>query len=321
MHKRSRPVTPIPAPRPDTQDPGLGTVIGRANEARLLNRDGSFNARRQGLPYFSSLSAYHVLLTMSWPRFFLVVVGSFLGGNALFAIAFMACGADALTGPPEASVLSWFGKAFFFSVHTLATIGYGNIAPASLSANLVVTVEALAGLLGFALWTGLLFARFARPAAAIIFSRAAVVAPYRDTSTAFMFRIVNGRSNQLVELEATVLFSYIDGGIRRYAPLALERSSVVFFPLSWTIVHPIDDKSPFHGRSAAELEACDVEIMILVTGTDETFSQTVHARSSYKPSEIVFDHRFVNVYNPVDAAGIPSIDVRRLHDVERVTAG
>ncbi len=316
MHRNRLRTSAAQSP-PDPQDPGLGTVASeRANEARLLNRDGSFNPRRQGLPYFSSLSAYHYLLTMSWPKFLLSVVGSFVGGNALFALAFMACGADALSGPRGDNGAAFFAKSFFFSVHTLATIGYGNIVPVTLASNLVVTVEALAGLLGFALWTGVLFARFARPLAAIIFSNVAVVSPYRETSTAFMFRIVNGRSNQLVELQATVLFSHIVDGIRRYVPLALERASVVFFPLSWTLVHPIDEQSPFFDQTQVDLEGCDAEIMILITGTDETFSQSVHARSSYKPSEIVFGHRFTNIYNPVDANGIPSIDVRRLHEVE-----
>ncbi|HEY5062638.1 MAG TPA: hypothetical protein VII52_13950, partial [Gemmatimonadaceae bacterium] len=142
-----------------------------------------------------------------------------------------------------------------------------------------------------------------------------VITPYRG-KTAFMFRISNGRSSQLVELEAKVQFSRIDGSLRKYDQVSLERSRVTFFPLSWTIVHPIDEKSPLFGMTSEALIASEAEFLILLAGTDETFSQTVHARSSYKPHEIRFGHRFVNIYNPIGADGIVSIDVRKLSDTE-----
>lgn len=302
--------------RPEPQDLGLGSVIGRANERRLLNRDGSFNQRRRGLSFFKSLSAYHFLLTISWPRFLCAVALSYVAANASFAGIYMLCGPAALTGPLPDGTTSVFLRDFFFSVHTLATIGYGNIAPASLSADIVVSVESLIGLLGLALWTGLLFSRFSRPMAAVIFSDSAVIAPYRDQS-AFMFRVVNGRSNQLVELKATVLFSRILNGVRKYDSLALERSGVVFFPLSWTVVHPIDEKSPLFGYNKDDMDRSEAEVLIMISGTDETFAQTVHARSSYKPSEVRFGYKFANIYEPLED-GIPSIDVRRLSEVERV---
>ena len=148
-----------------------------------------------------------------------------------------------------------------------------------------------------------------------MFSDRAVVSPYRGL-TAFMFRITNARSNQLVELEAKVLFSYIEGSSRRYNQLTLERTRVVFFPLSWTIVHPIDEKSPMFGMTHDDLVRRDAEFLILLAGMDETFSQTVHARSSYKAAEVVYGHRFVNIYNPMDDQGVVSIDVRKLSNTE-----
>jgi inward rectifier potassium channel len=303
--------------RAEPQDLGFGTVIGRANEKRLLNRDGTFNQRRRGLPFFKSLSAYHSLLTISWTKFLALVAVSYIAANALFASVFMLCGVDALSGPVPSGTRSVFLRDFFFSIHTLATIGYGNIAPVSLSADVVVAVESLIGLLGLALWTGLLFARFSRPMAALIFSGRAVIAPYRS-QTALMFRVVNGRSNQMVELKATLLFSRLVNGVRKYDNLTLERSGVVFFPLSWTVVHPIDDRSPLFGCSRQDLEATDAEILILITGTDETFSQTVHARTSYKPDEILFGKKFASIYEPLQD-GIASIDVRRLSEVENAS--
>jgi inward rectifier potassium channel len=299
----------------EPKDLGFGSIVGGVNEKRLLNRDGTFNSRREGLPFLTSLSLYHRFLTISWGRFFLLTFVGYIGANALFALAYLACGADSLTGISPSTVGGGFWRAFFFSVETLATIGYGEVTPNGMAPHFVMTLESIVGLLAFALGTGLLFARFSRPTAAVVFSSRAVVAPYRGV-TAFMFRITNARTNQLVELEAKVLLSYIDGSARKYYQLTLERTRVVFFPLSWTIVHPIDEKSPMRGMSHDELTAREAEFMILLTGVDETFSQLVHARSSYKPEEVHYGHRFANIYNPIGESGTVSIDVRRLSDTE-----
>jgi inward rectifier potassium channel len=299
----------------ELKDLGFGSIVGGVNEKRLLNRDGTFNPRRNGLPLLSSLSFYHYFLTISWPRFFALVIGAHLAANTVFALAYLACGPNALVGAGAAGMGGAFWRAFFFSVETLATIGYGEVAPSGMAAHVVMTVESFVGLLSFALGTGILFARFARPTAAVLFSEGAIVAPYRGLS-AFMFRITNGRSNQLVELEAKVLFSYIEGSSRKYNQLTLERTRVVFFPLSWTIVHPIDERSPLFGLTHADLIAKDAEFLILLAGVDETFSQIVHARSSYKAGEIQFGRRFVNIYNPIDDDGVVSIDVRKLSETE-----
>jgi inward rectifier potassium channel len=307
---------PTPTSNPqEFKDLGFGSVVGGANEKRLLNRDGSFNPRREGMPFLTRLYPYHLLLTISWPGFFSVVVTGYLLTNVVFALAYLACGSASLGGLPPAMFGGSFGRAFFLSVETIGTIGYGNIYPTGVAANLIVMVESLTGLLGLALGTGILFARFSRPTAAIVFSSRAVVAPYHG-KTGFMFRLTNARANQLIELEAKVLFSIMDGSSRQYDQLTLERTRVVFFPLSWTIVHPIDEKSPMWGLTADELASRDAEFLVLLSGIDETFSQEVHARTSYKPQEIVFGHHFVNIYNPVRADGTVSINVRRLGDTE-----
>ena len=307
---------------PPLQDLGFGTVVGREHERRLLNRDGSFNVRRHGLSWVARLSVYHTLITMSWPRFLALVLAYYVGANVLFALLYLACGPGALVGHAAETMGGRFAQAFFFSVHTFATIGYGNVSPSGLPANLLVTVEALLGLVGFAIATGVLFARFSRPIARVLFSERAVIAPYNGF-TAFMFRITNARTNELFGLQATVLFSRIDGPsnarLRRYSQLTLERSSVVFFPLSWTIVHPIDEKSPLWGLTYEELERQEAEFLIVLSATDETFAQTVHARSSYKPAEIVWGAKFVSLYKPIAPDGTVSIDVSRLSEVERVS--
>jgi len=308
----------------EPKDLGFGSVVGGAREKRLLNRNGTFNVERRGLSFLQSWSIYHTALSTTWTRFLGVFAAVYLVLNALFATGYLLCGADELSGAPATDAVGHYAKAFFFSVHTLATIGYGNVSPVGMAANLLVTLESLTGLLGFALATGLVFARFSRPAGKFVFSNRAVVAPYRSAS-AFMFRVTNGRSNQMFELEAKVLFSRLvssgAGTVRRYDQLELERSRVVFFPLSWTIVHPITEKSPLFGLTQEDLQTREAEFLVLLSGIDETFSQTVHARTSFKPEEVVYGARFKSIYNPMTSEGVQSIDVTRLDDIELAPLG
>jgi inward rectifier potassium channel len=310
-----------PAPQPDINaDLGFGSVVARESRRRLLNRDGTFNVRREGLPLAQSLNFYHYVLTISWPRFLSYLIGIYLVTNVLFAVGYMGCGEDALTGFTIENIPHRFATAFFFSVQTLATIGYGGISPGNIAANLLVTVESLAGLLAFSLIAGIVFARFSRPVAQILFSKNAVIAPYRG-GTAFMFRIVNQRSSQIVELEGKVLISRRkkDGlaSDREFLQLDLERDRVTFFPLSWTIVHPIDTKSPLYGKTQADIAEAEGEFLVLLNGFDETFSQTVHTRSSYRADEVVWGARFTSILNIPKDDGVISVDVRKLHDFER----
>ena len=311
---------PVPPPDDPNLDLGFGSIVARESRKRLLNRDGTFNVRREGLGYWEALSAYHYFLTISWPRFLGYVAGTYVVTNALFAAAFVACGRGALTGFANEAATERFWRAFFFSVHTLATIGYGNIVPVTMAANALVAFESLVGLLWFAIIAGIMFARFARPRAEIAFSKVAVIAPYRD-KTALMFRIVNKKRNEIVEMEAKVLLALRKRGgsvtDRDFLPLKLERERVVFFPLAWTIVHPIDEKSPLNGCSLDDLRARDAELLILLNGFDETFSQTVHTRSSYKVGEVIVGAKFRDMFNPPDPDGTISVDIRKLDDFDR----
>ena len=309
-----RPSRPQPA-LDEPKDLGFGSIVGGAHEKRLLNRDGSFTSRRLGFPALSYLNGYHALLTVTWPHFLGLVSAGFLALNALFAWAYLFCGLGSLGGQSELSMGGHWQRAFFFSVETFATIGYGHVFPLGSAANIVVTIESLVSLFFVALMTGIMFARFSRPTAELLFSDVAVVAPYQGV-TGFMFRITNARSNQLMELEAKVLFSRLDGRGRRYDQLKLERTRVVFFPLSWTIVHPITEDSPLWGCTHDDLIEQDAEFLILLSGIDETFAQVVHARSSYKPDEIVFGRKFANIYNPVLDDGTITIDVSRLSETD-----
>jgi inward rectifier potassium channel len=307
------------ADRPEDldRDLGLGSRLAQTHQ-RFLKRDGSFNVVRKGLSAFRSLSVYHTLLTISWTRYFLSIVAAYFTTNFVFASLYWLCGPTALHGAEAESSGERFVEGFFFSVQTLATIGYGRISPVGLTANLLVTVEALVGLLGFALATGILFARVARPTARIVFSDRAVVAPYRGV-TGLMFRIANERKSQLIEVEATVSLGMWDPHTRQrqFHELALERRRVVFFPLHWVIVHPIDQKSPLWGLTPEELAKSEAEVFVLLTAVDETFSDTVHARSSYQYDEVVWGAKFSDMFLKT-GDGRLGIDLRRIHDIERV---
>ncbi len=302
------------------RDLGFGARVADHSSRRLLNQDGSFNTIRRGLGLTGYLNLYHRLLTMSWPAFVVFLAVAYLLANGLFAIGYLMCGPDGLAGSAGPSSREQFLQAFFFSVHTLATVGYGNVVPVNFPANILVTLETMLGLFGLALATGLVFARFSRPTAKIVFSHHAVVAPYRGIS-AFEFRIANQRKNEIVDLEARVMMSRMENEdgrvVRRFYPLELERGKVSFFTLTWTIVHPINEESPFFGMTEEDCRSADVEVLVLLTGIDETFSQMVHARSSYKPQEVIWHAKFEDIYQYLPDQGPISIDVSRIHNVVR----
>jgi inward rectifier potassium channel len=310
------------APRvEDKNDLGFGAVVSADSKQRLLNKDGTFNVRRRGLRWFESHSPYHLALNASWPKFLVSVIAIYTALNIVFAAAFFICGDGALIGAASRDLGGTMWRAFFFSVETFATIGYGDITPVGFPAHAVMFVESLTALMSQALITGLLFARFSRPTAAIRFSSSMVVAPYKG-GRGLMLRMANMRDNQVIDLKARVNCSWLESGVagigRKFQLLELERSEVMLFPLSWTLVHPITEESPLWGLTAEDLRKSEFEFLVLVSGLDETFSQQVHARSSYKPAEIVWGAKFRNIFNPPDVNGILSIDIHRIDQSDPV---
>ncbi len=299
----------------EKRDLGFGSVVTRGSRQRLLNQDGTFNVRRTGLSLFTSLNLYHTLLAMSWRMFLFLVLVLYFVSNILFGAMYAFNGAGAIVDTSSEPMTNIFVRGFFFSVQTFATIGYGTIHPSGIFPNLLVTIESYYSLLANALITGLVFARFARPTAKVIFSEVAVVAPYRGI-TGLMVRLVNGRSNQLIEVRATMIYARFveEHGktVRRFDALELERDKVSFLPLAWTIVHPITPDSPLYGITREEVTRTDAEIIVLLNATDETFAAVVHTRSSYKPEEVRVGHKFVSIYNEVDEGEPISIDTRKL---------
>ena len=257
---------------------------------------------------------YHSLLTTTWARFFGLVLVTYLGANLVFAMGYLGIG----DGIEEARPGN-FSDAFFFSVQTMATIGYGKMAPRGLSANLLVTLEALIGLLGLALVTGLVFAKFSRATARVIFSRNLVITLF-DGVPSLLVRLANERGNQIAEAQAHLVLLRTERTpegeeVRRVHDLRLRRSQSAFFAFTWMIVHPITPDSPLFGETAESLRAKDVDLVASMTGLDETLSQSVHARHAWTPEQILWDHHFADVLVSLPD-GRRAIDYRRFHDVE-----
>jgi len=261
------------------------------------------------------------MITIPWIQFHIIVLLAYLLLNMVFAGLYLLAGIEHLQGADLSTPVQEFLSAFFFSVHTFTTVGYGTIAPKGLGVNIIAAVEAITGLMSLALATGLLFGRFSKPSANISFSSNAIIAPYQG-GTSFQFRIVNRRKVNLLEMEAKVLLMVVDKSgatpIRKYTQLALERPSVYFFPLPWTIVHPIDKTSPLYEKSLEDLAKVHAEILILVKGFDESFGQTVHVRYSYTFDEIIWGAKFIPAFS-IDANGAVVLHLDDINKMERVT--
>ncbi len=257
--------------------------------------------------------AYHWLLATSWPRFIGLLVVGYAIANLVFAIGY-TLEPGAIANAHQGS----FGDIFFFSVHTLATIGYGNMYPQTLYANVLVALEATVGVLALPLVTGLVFAKFARPTARVLFSDRAILGT-RDGQLSFFLRMANGRRNQIVEAHARLSVvrretTQEGEAIRRIYDLPLVRSETGVFVFTWIITHPITPSSPLFGATPSSLDADQAEFVVSIVGIDETTSQTIHARWSYLPEEVVWGGRFVDVLTDLDD-GRRQIDYARFHDV------
>ncbi len=300
-------------------DFGLGEKA-TSGHYRVLNKDGSFNIKKDNVPLLEKINFFHTLVSMSWPRFLGLILSTYFCVNLLFASIYMIIGVENLTGIYGVTPFEQFTEAFFFSAQTITTLGYGQVAPTGILANIVAATESMMGLLGFALATGMVYGRFSKPAAKLKYSDYAVMAPYKDIN-GFMFRVVNPHGNQLLEVEASVSLSILreNSELRNFYPLDLERSKVVFLPAVWTIVHPITKESPFQELSVEDLFRRDLEIIVVIKAFDETFSQSVYSRSSYKFNDIKWGEKFKYLMShengrvSVDVSGISSTEKAELN--------
>jgi inward rectifier potassium channel len=287
----------------------------------LIKQDGSINVKRRGLPFFRTSDNYHTLITMSWTNFWLLVLSGYAILNIIFALIYMQIGVQNLDGAEGHTSFQHFWDAFFFSAQTISTVGYGHISPKGMAANSVAALESMMGLLAFALATGLLYGRFSRPSAKIVYSSNLLVAPYLETCQGLMFRLANFRRNTLIDLEIEIIFSYneeVNGKpLRRFFPLELERKRVSILTLNWTVVHPLDEKSPLKDMTREELKATEASFAILLKAFDDTFSQTVHSRTSYQYEDMIWGAKFKPAFDR-DEDGRIVLDLGRISEYNPV---
>lgn len=299
---------------------GFGSKTS-TQRTRLINKDGSFNIDRIEISRWSSTSTYHALTRMPWYEFTAIVFLYFIVINLIFACLYYAVGVEGLNGIDATTEFDKFLEAFFFSTQTFSTVGFGRLSPATHGTSTIAAIESLVGLLGFALATGLLYGRFARPVARMLFSRNAIIAPFKE-GNAFQFRLANKmRNSQITDMSCrvTVAKFEVENGtkIRRFRPLDLEVPNIVFFPMTWTINHPIDENSPLYGMTEADMKEADVEFLVSLNGFDDTFSQNVSSRHSYTYEELVYGAKWISVFNQ-NEKGQTSQDLRKISDYEKV---
>lgn len=304
---------PFSSPTKTDDDLGFGSKID-ATQGRLIKQDGSFNVERTGI---KAWTPYQDLVEMSWTKFLCLIVLIYVLINAVFAALFVMIGIESILGVHDGhGLFGNFLHAFFFSIQTFTTVGYGAMHPSGIAANIVASMDAMVGLMAFALFTGLLFARFSSPKASIAFSEKAIISPYESGLDSLQVRIVNCRDNKIIDLNARMTMAWHEkvAGVskRHFANLELERSTVFLFPLNWTLVHPITKDSPLYGKTARDFEKMQVEILVLVKGHDETYAQIVHSNSSYIWKEIEWNVSFEKMYYPENGTTI--LDLNKLSE-------
>lgn len=288
-------------------------------QTRFLNKDGSVNIRRKGKNILENFDVFHFMINVRWSYFFFLVILSYLIVNAIFASIYYYLGAENFGNLNALTSIEKFEELFFFSAQTLTTVGYGYVYPHSASVSTVAAIESLLGLLIFALATGILYGRFSKPKASILYSENMLLSPYKDIS-ALMFRVANSKQNELVEIEAQLIVSMLnlETNSRVFLSLNLERNKISFLALNWTIVHPIDESSPFWEMTPEEIKNTKPEFLVLLKAMNDTYSQTVYSRSSYKAEEIAFGAKFKPMIPTPDRKGKSILDITGLSDYNKV---
>ena len=303
----------------ENKELGFGTKTS-TQKSRLINKDGSFNVDRTEISRWTSLSIYHALVAMSWKKFNLIVFIYFIIINLFFATCYYFTGMEGLKGVDAITELDKFLEAFYFSTQTFSTVGFGRISPSGNLASSIAAIESLIGLLGFALATGLLYGRFSRPVARLIFSKNAIIAPFKE-GKAFQFRLANKmRNSQISDMSCRVTLAKLESEngqlIRRFRILDLEVKNIIFFPMTWTVNHPIDENSPLYGMTEKDMKEADLEFMISLSGFDDTFSQNVTSRYSYTYEEMIYGAKWISVFS-TNEEGQTSQDLNKLSLFEK----
>ena len=289
---------------------------------RLLNPDGSTNLRKRGIPIWERISIYHTLLRMKQTHFLMFVLVLYTSVNLLFAFIYYITGVEHLVGGEGAhTFVDKFAEAFFFSSQTLTTVGYGHIAPSGMMTNSIASIESLVGILIFAVMTGLIYGRFSRPRAYILFSPNVLIAPYKE-GKAIMLRIATYKNNHLTDAEAqlTLAMHVKEHGkiVTKFYPLQLEFAKVNSLALSWTIVHHINEESPLYHFTKEEIDESKIELIVNIKGFDDHFSNLVQQRTSYTYQQVIYGARFLPMFERAPGGNYTLLELNKINAHELV---
>ena len=298
-------------------DTGFGSSAGSVG-GRFINKDGSFNLRREGISLLRRTSVYQKMLTIPIWQFAGIVLAFYFVINVFFTSLYLLIGTSQLQGMLAERGWQRIKEVFYFSTQTFTTLGYGRINPAGDAASIISSLEALCGFATFAIMTGLIYGRFTKPKSFLVFSNYALISPFRD-KTALMFRMANYKDNHnLTNAEIKVTMALLVDSEYNFYDLALERQKVDNLPMNWTVVHPIDENSPLNGLTAADIEAADVELYVLITAFDEVYSSSVLQRTSYTYKEMKFDAKFIPMYRESEDGKTTILEMHKLDHIKEL---
>lgn len=291
---------------------------------RLINKNGNPNIEKKGISFLERLSWFHTMLSLPKWKFLTVIFSFYIIVNFIFAIIYYVLGTQHLNGISGVTEIDKFAQTYFFSAQTFTTVGYGHVSPTGFYTSIVAAMEALVGLLAFALATGLLYGRFSKPKAHIKFSENAIIAPYKD-STALMLRLTPHKNTSLIDSEAKVTLAISDdeNGIRsnKFFPLDLEMQYISALALSWTLVHHITEESPLFDFKESDFQSINGEIIVYFKAFDEMFSNTVSIRTSYVFKEVVYGAKFAMMYHRSLDNSKTVLEIDKLNNFDRVSIG
>jgi len=297
-------------------DTGFGNTAS-AYGGRFINRDGSFNLRREGTSFWDRFNIYQVMISLPLWKFITAILVFFIVINLLFTTVYLWLGTEQLQGLLSQTDWGKFKELYFFSTQTFTTVGYGRINPIGDGASFVASLEALAGLLSFALATGLIYGKFSRPRAHLVFSDHALISPYRD-GTGLMFRFATYKERHAltdVEVQVNIALLVQENGkpVYKFYDLPLERKRIESLPMNWTVVHHINESSPLLGFSEEDMKLADVELYVLVRGFDDVYANVVLKRTSYTFEEIKFNRKFIPMYRESENGKTTILEMHKLN--------
>jgi inward rectifier potassium channel len=301
-------------------DTGFGTRDNYGG--RFINRDGTFNIRKEGQGFWQRFSLFQSMLNLPLWKFVGVIIIFFIGINLLFTATYLLLGPGQFMGMISNDRWSEIKEVYFFSTETFTTVGYGRVNPIGDGANFVASIEAMCGFISFAVVTGLIYGRFAKPKSFLAFSDFAVIAPYKN-GMGFMFRFASYKENHTltdldIRVNAALLQQENGQSVYKFYDLPLERSKIDSLPMNWTVVHPIDETSPLMGFTEDDIRAADLEVYVLVRGFDDVFSNFVLRRTSYTYQEIQFNKKFVPMYRESEDGRTTILELHKLNEVKIV---